>query len=321
MALAKPPASAQGPIRDWTLRLIERATVLRAVAREPAATGFRGFLDSVVADRYDAAERRILAAIAALGAPEANGPIRRCLHSADPETRAQAIEALDAIGDPKLGRAVTRLLDSDEQRADIATLINDADPWIRGLVLATLAERGSEGGEALEDRVAQDPDPVVRTVLPRSDHSGGDAMATSEPSLSPIDRMLFLRRVPIFSRLAPEDLQRLASVAIERHYEPHAPLVTEGDVGDELVVIVEGEVMVVRGEGPEARLIRTYGAGDHIGELAVLRAQPRAATVVACDDPVFGLAIGGAGLRAILEERPEAAMGMLATLADRISAQ
>ena len=146
-------------------------------------------------------------------------------------------------------------------------------------------------------------------------------MATSDPSLSPIDRMLFLRRVPIFSRLGPEDLQRLASVAIERRYEPHAPLVTEGDVGDELVVIVEGEVMVVHGEGPEARLIRTYGVGDHIGELAVLRAQPRAATVIACDDGVVGLAIGGAGLRAILEERPEAAMGMLATLADRISAQ
>ena len=321
MALADAPASAHGPIREWTLKLIERATALRGVAREPAATGLRGFLDSVIADRYEAAERRILAAIAALGAPEANGPIRRCLHSADPETRAQAIEALDAIGDPKLGRAVAHLLDSDEQRTDPETLIDDADAWIRGLVLATLAERGPRGRAALEDRAAQDPDPIVHVVLPRSERSEGETMATSDPRLSPIDRMLFLRRVPIFSRLAPEDLQRLASVAIERRYQPHAPLVSEGDVGDELVVIVEGEVMVVHGEGPDARLIRTYGVGDHIGELAVLRAQPRAATVIACDDGVFGLAIGGAGLRAILEERPEAAMGMLATLADRISAQ
>jgi ATP/ADP translocase/HEAT repeat protein len=321
MALADAPASAHGRIRDWTLGLIERATVLRGVAREPAATGFRGFLDSVIADRYAAAERRILAAIAALGAPEANGPIRRCLHSADPETRAQAIEALDAIGDPKLGRAVAQLLDSDERRTDPEALIDDADPWIRGLVLATLAGRGSQARAELEGRAAQDPDPVVQVVLPRSDRSEGDAMAPSDPSLSLIDRMLILRRVPIFSRLAPEDLQRLASVAIERRYEPHVPLVTEGDLGDELVVIVEGEVMVVHGDGPEARLIRTYGVGDHIGELAVLRTQPRAATVIACDDGVVGLAIGGAGLRAILEERPEAAMGMLATLADRISAQ
>ncbi len=321
LALANAPASAHAQIRDWTIGVIERATVLRGVARGVESSGVRAFLDHAVAERYGAAERRILAAIAALGAPEANGPIRRCLHSADPETRAQAIEALDVIGDPKLGRAVARLLDSDERQADPAILIDDPDPWVRGLALAVLAERSGEDRGGLEERAARDPDPVVRLVLPRFGPSGGDAMATSDPILSPIDRMLFLRRVPIFSRLAPEDLQRLASVAVERRYEPHEPLVTEGDVGDELIVIVDGEVMVVHGEGPGARLIRTYAGGDHIGELAVLRAQPRAATVIACDDGVFGLAIGGEGLRAILEERPQAAMGMLATLADRISAQ
>jgi CRP-like cAMP-binding protein len=87
------------------------------------------------------------------------------------------------------------------------------------------------------------------------------------------------------------------------------------------VVIVEGGVRVVRGDGPDARLIRTYGPGDHIGELAVLRDRPRAATVIAGDDGMRGLVIGGEGLRAILEERPEAAMAMLGTLAERISEQ
>ena len=36
---------------------------------------------------------------------------------------------------------------------------------------------------------------------------------------------------------------------------------------------------------------------------------------------VRGLCIGGEALRAILQERPEAAMAMLATLAERISYQ
>ena len=68
------------------------------------------------------------------------------------------------------------------------------------------------------------------------------------------------------------------------------------------------------------RFLRTYEAGDHIGELAVLRDRPRAATVIA-DVDVRGLCIGGEALRAILQERPEAAMAMLATLAERISYQ
>ena len=69
------------------------------------------------------------------------------------------------------------------------------------------------------------------------------------------------------------------------------------------------------------RLIRRYEAGDHIGELAVLREAPRAATVIAEGDGVRGLVIGGAGLKAILLERPDAAMAMLATLAERLGTQ
>ena len=141
-------------------------------------------------------------------------------------------------------------------------------------------------------------------------------------TLGDIDRMLFLRRVPLFARLAPEDLQRLAMTATERFYPGGTPLMREGELGDELVVVVEGNVRIVRmdADGVE-RELRRYGAGDHIGELAVLRERPRAATVIADDPGVRGLVIGGDGLTAILRERPEAAMAMLATLAERIGTQ
>ena len=79
---------------------------------------------------------------------------------------------------------------------------------------------------------------------------------------------------------------------------------------------MEGTVSVLRADG---QLIRTYGPGDHIGELAVLRERPRAATVVADEGGVRGLMISGIGLKAVLRERPEAAMSMLATLAERLS--
>ena len=144
-------------------------------------------------------------------------------------------------------------------------------------------------------------------------------MAETARTIGNIDTMLLLRRVPLFAGLEPEDLQRIAISCIERLFPPDAVLMREGDIGDELIVIVEGSVRVVHVQPDgEERFIRTYDAGDHIGELAVLRERPRAATVLAQADGVRALVISGEALKAILRERPEAAMAMLATLAERI---
>ena len=146
-------------------------------------------------------------------------------------------------------------------------------------------------------------------------------MAGTDRTLTDLDTMLLLRRVPLFEGLDPEDLQRIAATSEERAYPAGKTLMREGEIGDELVVLVTGSVRIVRAtpDGGE-REVRRYEAGEHIGELAVLRERPRAATVVA-DADVRGLVIGGQALKAILRERPEAAMAMLTTLADRISTQ
>ena len=68
----------------------------------------------------------------------------------------------------------------------------------------------------------------------------------------------------------------------ERRYAAGEALMNQGDVGDELIVIVEGTVDVVQQDGNGSRrFIRSYGAGDYIGELAVLRQGIRVATVLA----------------------------------------
>jgi hypothetical protein len=249
----------------------------------------------VLARRERRAEELSLRALTVLGAPEATGVIRRCLHSADPETRAQAIEALDSIGDRRLSGALVRLMELDIDRvptgeAAVARLVDDDDPWV-----SRLARRVIEGG----------------TELPETSRTLGD-----------LETMLVLRRVPLFEGLDPEDLQRIAMHSVEHLYPAGEALVREGDIGDSIIVIVEGAVQVEKAEpdGTE-RLIRTYEQGDHIGELAVLREAPRAATVIAQEGGVRGLVIEGESLRAILRERPDAAMAMLATLAERISRQ
>ena len=329
-ALVATANPARDEVRAWALDRVERATRLRAQAAglrdAPAGTSLE-FLRSLLERRGHELQERLLAALASLGASEASGLLRRSLGSTDPDVRAQAIEAIDALGDRQLGRAVVRLLDTDDPdaRSQPSTVLRvlsaDDDPWIRLFAIRASAEHLVEEYRDVVTRAANDPDLHVRTSLADISVQGDMAMTDTGRTIGKIERMLFLRGVPLFSRLAPEDLQRVAASATERVYPAGEALVTEGDIGDELVVIVEGTVRVVRADGEGERLIRTYAAGDHIGELAVLRDRPRAATVIAEDEGVRGLVIGGEALRAILHERPEAAMAMLATLAERISAQ
>lgn len=311
-AIAAREPSVHAAIADWLLQQLSRAAALRD-ARLAIGPGLRrsehpgdgqpvaSFLDSVLASRQRGLEDLGLAALAVLGSPEAGGVIRRCLRSNDVEVRAQALEALDSLADRRIAVALIPLLEGDP----------------------TAAAAPGRGGQAALQRMADDADPWIRALARRCIHDdgGGADMAGTERTLTDLDTMLLLRRVPLFEGLDPDDLQRVATTAVERTYAEGETVMQEGDHGDELVVIVTGTVRVVRRDpdGGE-RLIRTYEAGDHIGELAVLREAPRAATVVA-DSELRGLVIGGEALRSILRERPEAAMSMLATLAERISRQ
>jgi HEAT repeat protein/ATP/ADP translocase len=307
LALAGHGLAVRESVIAWADRQITRATAWResrlalegGAGSSPPPDSAPGFLASVLGRRERHGADRALGALAVLGAPEAGGVIRRCIRSDDQETRAQALEALDSIGDRRLRRALVAFLDAEagetEHARDIVLhhLVDDADPWVRAL-----ARRSVD--EALED---------------------GD-MASTGRTFGDIDTMLLLRRVPLFAELEPEDLQRIATTCNERTYQVGTTLMREGEIGTELLVLLEGSVRVVRDEPDGSqRFIRTYQAGDHIGELAVLRERPRAASVIAESDVVRALVIDGANLKAILRERPEAAMAMLATLAERISAQ
>jgi putative ABC transport system ATP-binding protein len=89
----------------------------------------------------------------------------------------------------------------------------------------------------------------------------------------------FLKGVEPFSALNPADLTRIAETATLRHYEPGEVIIREGDAGNQLFLISEGEVEVLREDHEVARL----GPAEFFGEAALLSGQPRNATVVATE--------------------------------------
>lgn len=88
-----------------------------------------------------------------------------------------------------------------------------------------------------------------------------------------------LRAIPLFADLAEEDLDLLAAGACEEQLPAGAVMFHEGDPGDRACVITAGEVEVVKASGSREVLLAVRKPGDVIGEMSLIDAAPRMATV------------------------------------------
>ena len=139
-------------------------------------------------------------------------------------------------------------------------------------------------------------------------------MATAEESVD------LLGNVPVFETLVPDDLRRVADVAVPRSFTAQTVIFREGDDSDTCYVVRNGHARAVR-ENPDGRTITLahFGPGDIFGELAMFDDEKRSATIEALDD-LDALAILGADMRRLLREHPEIAVKLVIALGRRLRA-
>jgi putative ABC transport system ATP-binding protein len=89
----------------------------------------------------------------------------------------------------------------------------------------------------------------------------------------------FLKGVEPFKSLTPSELTNIAEKLTHRHFDAGEVVIREGDQGEELFLISEGEVEIMRENHEVARL----GPAEFFGELSLISGEPRNATVVATE--------------------------------------
>ncbi|MGY1609978.1 MFS transporter [Geodermatophilus sp. SYSU D00700] len=94
------------------------------------------------------------------------------------------------------------------------------------------------------------------------------------------DRIVLLRRVDMLRLLPVPAIEGLAQRLRRTSVRTGTDVFREGDPGDDFYVVESGSVAVVH-DGHE---VRRLGPGDAFGEIALLRAVPRTATVRALED-------------------------------------
>jgi CRP/FNR family transcriptional regulator, cyclic AMP receptor protein len=143
------------------------------------------------------------------------------------------------------------------------------------------------------------------------------------------------RQSPVVSEFTDEDVATLSeapllkelSEADVKAIRPHTHVVTlrrgdrlydEGDIDDQLYVVIEGKVKLTRtsSDGREV-LVRVQGPGDMFGELAMFDPTYRTSNASAVTDARLA-AIAHDDLREVLNGRPAIALLLLRELAQRL---
>jgi CRP/FNR family transcriptional regulator, cyclic AMP receptor protein len=134
------------------------------------------------------------------------------------------------------------------------------------------------------------------------------------------DTVALLSHVAVFEELAPEDLGRVASVAVPRKFEANQVVFREGDDSDTCYVVCDGHARALRTHSDGRSItLATFGPGDVFGELAMFDDEKRSATVEAVD-AMEVIAILGPDMRRVMREHPEISAKLVTTLGRRLRA-
>lgn len=127
-----------------------------------------------------------------------------------------------------------------------------------------------------------------------------------------------LRTLPIFQGVAPERLEAIARSAIMRRVSRGTTVVLAGDATDYVYFVLNGSLKVLVSDEDGREVILTIlTQGDIFGEMGVVDAEPRSATVTAVS-PSDLVVIAQADFRRILQENFDVSLRIMSNLAHRL---
>ncbi len=118
-------------------------------------------------------------------------------------------------------------------------------------------------------RVGKDKGPLKKLVPSKLFETNSKELTM----YSTLEKTIILKSVELFKSIPAENLSKVAQITEEVKYSKDEPIFSEGDYGDSLFIVVDGEVKIHKGKQELALLKK----GACLGEMALLDDEPRSA--------------------------------------------
>ena len=153
----------------------------------------------------------------------------------------------------------------------------------------------------------------------RSKGDGTSASASAMMTPRGIDPRA-LRRIKILAGMTDEQLERFAQFVEVEEVPQWSVIVKQGDPGDTMYFILEGELRVRISVLGKETILATLGVGDFFGDVSLFDQGPRSADVVANSDSTV-VRISAAAFEKLVKEAPETATPFLRAVGRTLSAR
>jgi HEAT repeat protein len=252
----------------------------------------------------DTAMRHRRIAFQALELLESRRVVRRvegALQFGTSRARGDALEVLSNLGDREAARLLVLMHETSSLRDRLAALGPDVH---------VAANR-----EAFYADAALSDDRWTRLALAAVRGDVGDTASSFA-----MERLLALKRVPLFENLNLDQLDAVAQLTRDAAFLPGEVIMREGEPGGELYLLLEGRAEAwLDYEGPNRKRLGEIGKGEYMGEIAILDNEPRSASVVVVEQ-ARALVLDGDSLKALVMQMPEIAFELLRVMTARVRA-
>ena len=238
--------------------------------------------------------------------------------SADPDLRERAHEVLtSSLGSSEalIRQAAIESLAPSLSLDQWLKALKDEVPEARLTALLELPDSVATSVREEVERLSEDSEESIREAANEIlNRTNGSFRGTT---LTALKKMFALRSIKLLSSLSATILHRLAERTKEDSFSPGETLFNEGQLGDSVYLLLEGETEAVQTLNGVERRLGGHHVGECVGEMAILDPGPRMASVRAMAKPVRALVVGGEDFRSLMRQDSNVSMNVIKLLIQR----